>query len=74
MWELLETEQAYVARLHLLDQASGDSPTLSISRMLTPAQGLALAQPTDLVGWGWGSIRTEPLSTTGIAFVPASLI
>ena len=24
--ELLETEQAYVARLHLLDQASGQGP------------------------------------------------
>lgn len=31
MRELLETEQAYVARLHLLDQASGVSsiPTIS---------------------------------------------
>ncbi|KAM7319121.1 hypothetical protein ACRRTK_022233 [Alexandromys fortis] len=45
--ELLETEQAYVARLHLLDQASGDSPAPSISGMLTAAQGLALTQPTD---------------------------
>lgn len=46
MQELLETEQAYVARLHLLDQASGDSPAPSLSGMLT-AQGLALTQPTD---------------------------
>lgn len=61
MRELLETEQAYVTRLHLLDQASEDSPTPSISGALTPAQGLALAHPTDPVGWGWGSIRTEPL-------------
>lgn len=47
MRELLETEQAYVARLHLLDQASGDTPAPSISGMLTAAQGLALTQPTD---------------------------
>lgn len=47
MRELLETEQAYVARLHLLDQASGDTPAPSISGMLTAAQDLALTQPTD---------------------------
>lgn len=76
MQELLETEQAYVARLHLLDQASGVSSTPTISGVLTPAQDLALAQPTDIVGWLWGSIRTEPVSTSCIALlsVLASLI
>lgn len=51
MRELLETEQAYVARLHLLDQASGDSSTPTMSGVPTPAQDMALAQPTDIVGW-----------------------
>lgn len=65
MRELLETEQAYVARLHLLDQASGDCPASPplISGVLTPAQDLALlTQPTDPVGWSWGRTRTDPLS------------
>lgn len=62
MLELLETEQAYVARLHLLDQASWDSSTRTISGMPTPAQ--------DIIGWLWGSIRTEPLSASCIANGP----
>lgn len=62
--ELLETEQAYVARLHLLDQASGGSSSPTISGVPTPGQDLAFAQPADLVGWLWGSIRTEPISTS----------
>lgn len=34
--ELLETEQAYVARLHLLDQASGYNPTQSQHPIVSP--------------------------------------
>lgn len=68
--ELLETEQAYVARLHLLDQASGDPSKPIISQVPMPAQDLALTQPTDIVGWLWESIRTEPFSTSCIVFGP----
>lgn len=70
MQELLETEQAYVARLHLLDQASGGSSSPTISGVQTPGWDLAFAQPTDLIGWLWGSIRIEPISTSCTAFGP----
>lgn len=69
MRELLETEQSYVARLHLLDQASGD-PSIPTSQVPAPTQDLALAQPADVIGWLWESIRTEPLSTSCIFFGP----
>lgn len=39
--ELLETEQAYVARLHLLDQASGHTPSPALGPpALPPAHAL----------------------------------
>lgn len=73
MRELLETEQSYVARLHLLDQASGD-PSTPTSQVPAPTQDLALAQPADsLCGFGAAS-ELSPLVPHASSSVLASLI
>lgn len=52
--ELLETEQAYVARLHLLDQASGQHPQSSTSVPCPP--------PALVLRAGLGALGLKPLN------------
>lgn len=66
MLELLETEQAYVARLHLLDQASGDSSTPTISGVPTAAQ--------DIIGSFGAASEPSPLAPHALPLVLTSFI